>query len=184
LDLLLPEPVEYQGISKSEQTVRDHNSKARQVQDTIWIDQLHYRKTIDSYRNLLLEHHHYIRILSGPQEAISISSRDDMIRILGLVLAAALLNVGLYLVLYVLAPLVAGMVCGFFLLSPKWGTFVGFMGSACSNIPFLIWLESISPTGADMLSIIIAAMILSAIGAVGGFIGGMIGARTRYGSQS
>jgi hypothetical protein len=35
-----------------------------------------------------------------------------------------------------------------------------------------------------MLSIIIAAMILSAIGAVGGFIGGMIGVRFRNRSQS
>lgn len=107
-----------------------------------------------------------------------------MFRFLGLVLAAALLNVGLYVVIFVLAPLIAGIVCGFFLLSPKWGTLGGFLGSACANIPFLIWLESISPTGADMLSIIIAAMILSAIGAVGGFIGGIIGAKSWNRGQS
>jgi hypothetical protein len=35
-----------------------------------------------------------------------------------------------------------------------------------------------------MLSIIGAVMILSAIGAIGGFIGGMIGARTRFRIQS
>jgi hypothetical protein len=148
------------------------------------IDQLHCKEAIDSYRNLLLEHHHYIRILSGPQEAISISSRNDMYRFLGLVLATALLNVGLYVVIFVLAPLFAGMVCGFFLVSPKWGTLGGFLGSACANIPFLIWLESISSTGADMLSIILAAMILSAIGAVGGLIGGMIGVKSRNRGQS
>jgi ABC-type polysaccharide/polyol phosphate export permease len=76
------------------------------------------------------------------------------------------------------------MVCGFFLVSPKWGTLGGFLGSACANIPFLIWLESISSTGADMLSIILAAMILSAIGAVGGLIGGMIGVKSRNRGQS
>ena len=96
-----------------------------------------------------------------------------------MVIATALLNVGLYNVLFVLAPLAAGIVCGFFIFSPKLGTFGGFLGSAVAYIPFLIVLESIESSGADFLSLIVAAMILSMIGAVGGFIGGIMGAKSR-----
>lgn len=102
-----------------------------------------------------------------------------MIRFLGLVFAAALLNLGLYVVLWVAAPLVSGFVCGYFMLSPRWGAIGGFLGSILSTTPLLLFLESISSSGADILSILIAAAILSVIGGLGGFIGGMIGLRTQ-----
>jgi hypothetical protein len=108
-----------------------------------------------------------------------ISSKEKMIRFLGLVLAAALLNLGLYVVLWVSAPLVAGFVCGYFMLSPRWGVFGGFLGSVVSTTPLLYFLESLSSSGADTFSILIAAIILSVIGALGGFIGGMVGLRTQ-----
>jgi hypothetical protein len=127
----------------------------------------------------LLKHHHYIKAVCVPQEAIAISSKEKWIRIIGLVLAAALLNLGLYVVLFVVAPLVSGLVCGYFMLNPRWGAFGGFLGSVVSSTPLLFFLESISSSGADMFSILIAALILSVIGAIGGFIGGMIGLRTQ-----
>lgn len=102
-----------------------------------------------------------------------------MIRFLGLVFAAALLNIGLYVVLWVAAPLVSGLVCGYFMLSPRWGAIGGFLASVLSTTPLLLFLESLSSSGADILSIFMAAIILSVIGGLGGFIGGMIGLRTQ-----
>ncbi len=107
-----------------------------------------------------------------------INSRDHWIRFIGLVLAAALLNLGLYVVLFVAAPLVSGVVCGYFMLNPKWGALGGFLSSFISSIPLLFLLESLSPIAYDVISILIAAILLSAIGALGGLIGGMIGIRT------
>ncbi|MHA1925372.1 MAG: hypothetical protein ACXABV_05750 [Candidatus Thorarchaeota archaeon] len=127
----------------------------------------------------MLKRHHYIKAVCGPQEAIAISSKEKWIRFIGLVLAAALLNVGLYIVLWVAAPLVSGLICGYFMLSPKWGSFGGFLGSVVGCTPLLFILESISAIGYDVFSIMLAALILSMIGALGGFIGGMIGLRTQ-----
>jgi membrane associated rhomboid family serine protease len=107
-----------------------------------------------------------------------------MIRFIGLVLAAALLNVGLYVVLFVAAPLVSGLICGYLILSPRWGAFVGFLGSVAASIPLLFFLESLSSSGADVFSILIAALILSVIGAAGGFIGGVIGMKSRPNLQT
>ncbi|MFW9889287.1 MAG: hypothetical protein ACFFER_13960 [Candidatus Thorarchaeota archaeon] len=127
----------------------------------------------------MLKRHHYIEILRGPQEAIVIVSEDLLIRFLGLVFAAALLNIGLYVILWVAAPLVSGVICGYFMLSPKWGAIGGFLGSVVATTPLLFFLESLSSSGADFVSIFIAAIILSLIGALGGFIGGMMGLRTQ-----
>jgi hypothetical protein len=127
----------------------------------------------------LLKRHHYIKIVCGPQEAIVINSKGFSIRFFGLVFAAALLNIGLYVVLWVAAPLISGVICGYLMRSPKWGALGGFIGSAIATTPLLFFLESLSSSGADILSILIAAIILSMIGTLGGFLGGMIGLRTQ-----
>lgn len=101
-----------------------------------------------------------------------------------MVLAAALLNVGLYVVLWIAAPLISGIICGYFMLSPKSGAFGGFLGAAGASTPLLFFLESITAYGYDIFSILIAAGILSVIGGVGGFIGGMIGSRIQNLVQS
>ncbi|MHA2042937.1 MAG: hypothetical protein ACW975_13875 [Candidatus Thorarchaeota archaeon] len=101
------------------------------------------------------------------------NSKDRLIRFLGLVLATALLNVGLYVVLWVAAPLVSGFICGYVMLSPKWGALGGLLGSVVSTTPLLFFLESIASSGADIYSILTAAIILSVIGALGGLSGGM-----------
>jgi hypothetical protein len=90
-----------------------------------------------------------------------------------------MLNIGLYVVLWVAAPLIAGVVCGYFMLSPRWGAFGSFLGSILATTPLLFFLESLSSSGADFLSIFGAAIILSVIGALGGFIGGIIGLKTQ-----
>jgi hypothetical protein len=122
-----------------------------------------------------MERHHYIRIAHGQLEEITVNSKDRLIRFWGLVLAAALLNVGLYIVLWVAAPLVSGFICGYFMLNPKWGALGGFLGSVVATTPLLFFLESIASSGADIYSILTAAIILSVIGALGGLIGGMSG---------
>ncbi|MFX1260616.1 MAG: hypothetical protein ACFFAZ_00880 [Promethearchaeota archaeon] len=100
-----------------------------------------------------------------------------------MVFATALLNIGLYVVLWVAAPLVSGVVCGYFMLSPKCGAIGGFLGSVVATTPLLFFLESLSSSGADVLSIFIASIILSMIGALGGCIGGIMGLRTQKHTQ-
>jgi hypothetical protein len=131
-----------------------------------------------------LKHHHYIRSGYGHQEAIVISSREKWIRFVGLILAAALLNLGLYFILFFVAPLVSGLICGYFMLSPRWGALGGFLGAFLPSTPLLFFLEAISGHGYDPFSIVFAAVILSVIGAVGGFLGGMIALRTQKQMQS
>lgn len=92
-------------------------------------------------------------------------------------MAGALLNIGLYFLLFFFAALVAGIVCGFFLLNLQKGTLSGFLAALIAFLPFFILLEIMFPQGADTLSIIGASLILSMLGAPGGAIGSVLGQR-------
>jgi membrane associated rhomboid family serine protease len=104
-------------------------------------------------------------------------SQTELIHILGVTAAVALLNAGLYIVLYVVAPLVAGIVGGYLLARPGRGLFAGLVGSMVTYTPLLIVLDSFQETASDALVLLQAALILSAVGAVGGLIGGVLRSR-------
>lgn len=103
--------------------------------------------------------------------------RQEIFRFLGIAVAVALLNLGFYFILWVFAALVAGAVGGFFILKPRLGALTGFVGSICVYMPLLVFLECIEPTGADVLSVIGASVILSLLGGLGGLLGGEFGGR-------
>ncbi|MFW9845757.1 MAG: hypothetical protein ACFFD6_03330 [Candidatus Thorarchaeota archaeon] len=114
----------------------------------------------------------------------AVSNQMTLVRFIGITLAATLLNVGLYIVMYISAPLFAGFVCGFFLLNSKWGAAGGFLGAFLAYLPFLMILESIASTGADFLSILLAVLLLSLIGLIGGALGGIAGIRYKQSAQA
>ena len=107
------------------------------------------------------------------------TEQTGAMHILGIIVAVALLNAGLYIVLYVLAPLVAGLTGGYLLGRPWRGLLVGLVGSLVSYTPLLAVLESLQGTASDPFVLIQAALILSAIGATGGLVGGVIRLRLR-----
>ena len=59
-------------------------------------------------------------------------------RIIALILAAAMLNVGLYFLLYIFTPIVSGLIVGFLLGRKKEGGIISFIGSFVSFLPMLM----------------------------------------------
>lgn len=104
-------------------------------------------------------------------------SQTELVHILGIAAAVALLNAGLYIVLYVLAPLVAGIIGGYLLGRPEGGLIVGLVGSMVAYTPLLAVLDFVQGAASDPIVLLQAALILSAVGAVGGFIGGVLRSR-------
>ncbi|MCK5151996.1 MAG: DUF5518 domain-containing protein [Candidatus Thorarchaeota archaeon] len=113
-------------------------------------------------------------------------------RIVALIVAAAMLNVGLYFLLDIFTPLVSGMIVGFLVSRPKEGALFSFLGSLFSFLPMLLvavpaYIDnqiSIGQILASELTVmlpwiytlfVISGLILSLIGLVGGFIGGYLG---------
>ncbi len=89
----------------------------------------------------------------------------------------ALLNAGLYIVLFVLAPFVAGAIGGYLVSRVGRGTLVGLLG-ALLVYPLLIgFLDFLQGSMSDPLAILQAAFILSSVGAFGGAMGGTIASR-------
>jgi hypothetical protein len=100
------------------------------------------------------------------------SISGETIRFLAAIIAVAFLNVGLYFLLYVLAPLISGLICGLIMREEKKGFLVGYIGSILAYFPLFVFLEAISPsTSSDLLVTFLAAGIISFLGGIGGFLG-------------
>ena len=113
-------------------------------------------------------------------------------RIVALIVAAAMLNVGLYFLFYIFTPLVSGVIVGFLVARPKEGSLFSFLGSLFSFLPMLLvtapaLIDDMISSGLILVSeissmlpwiyaqLVISALILSSIGLVGGLIGGYVG---------
>ncbi|MHA1928754.1 MAG: DUF5518 domain-containing protein [Candidatus Thorarchaeota archaeon] len=119
----------------------------------------------------------------------------DKWRFYSMVLAVILLNIGLYFILAVFAPLVSGLICGYFLKSKTKGAIGGFLGGLLAFIPmelisaqatFEFYVSEGLYTVAEIQAnlpflyamLIVAAIILASFGTIGGYIGGILGKRT------
>ena len=124
---------------------------------------------------------------------------NDTSRLLGIIIATALLTIGLYFILYVFAPLTAGLIGGFFLADKKKGVIVGFSGSFAGSFTLqLVTIDGViayfvsegiilpPPTAQDYIlltiSMVIASLILAGLGAVGGYIGSHVSTMSSPGS--
>ena len=104
------------------------------------------------------------------------------------VLATAFLNIGFFPITYILTPLFAGIVCGFLVASTKRGILGGYLGAFIAFLPLEILtapelmdylVQSGTLTMAEIqemilvfyLLLILAAALVSLLGAIGGLLG-------------
>jgi hypothetical protein len=101
------------------------------------------------------------------------------VRISLFILTAVLLNIGLFFILTFFAPLVAGLVVGFFLERTKIGTLAGFLGAFFSYSGILFVTEYLTGFSTDFLTLVSAVILMGLIGALGGFLGALIRNRSK-----
>ena len=92
---------------------------------------------------------------------------DETMRALALFAAGILLNIGLFFVLALFAPLVVGIACGYILGHKRNGILTGFLSAVFSySLMFIV-----AAFGTNFLDLVGAVLIMSFIGGAGGFIG-------------
>jgi hypothetical protein len=96
-----------------------------------------------------------------------------------MVFAVVLLNFGLFFLLYFLAPLVSALIIGYIVARIRDGVVIGFVGTALSYILVFFITEWFIGFSTPIIDVILAVLIMSAIGAVGGLIGSTISSRSR-----
>jgi hypothetical protein len=112
------------------------------------------------------------------------SRQTSPLQFIAIVAAGAMLNIGLYFVLFFFTPLLSGLVVGFVLRKLRNGAVAGFISSFAAFTPFLLYLSQgllvLNPTS-DLVSFYLAVMtyvfLLSLAGSVCGVLGGAIGRR-------
>ncbi|MFW9907950.1 MAG: hypothetical protein ACFFEF_05190 [Candidatus Thorarchaeota archaeon] len=124
------------------------------------------------------------------------NEKANRIFIFGIVIAAALLNVGLYFLLYIFTPFVSGIIIGYLIKKSKEGALASFAGSLVSFLPMLLLIapaiiDSLVSSGQATLAeiyenlswfylqLVVSGLILSAVGFFGGYVGGLLGKRIR-----
>ena len=109
------------------------------------------------------------------------SSRLDSyeVRIALMILASVMLNLGLFFILAFFAPLVAGLVVGFFLERSKIGSVAGFSGALISYSTILLITEYLTGFATDPLTLVFAVLLMALIGAIGGLLGAIIRSRSK-----
>lgn len=95
---------------------------------------------------------------------------DEKMRTFAIAAAGILLNLGLFFVLALFAPLVVGMVCGYILGHKRNGILAGFLSAVLAySLIFIVTGFAI-----DIPVFISAVLIMSSIGGIGGYIGILI----------
>ncbi len=109
------------------------------------------------------------------------TSRLDshVMRIILMILAAVMLNLGLFFILAFLAPLVSGLTVGFFLENSKIGSVAGFTGALVSYSAILLITEYLTGFSTDLLTLVSAVLLMALIGALGGLLGALIRSRSK-----
>jgi hypothetical protein len=88
-------------------------------------------------------------------------------RAFAIIAAGILLNIGLFFILALFAPLVVGIVCGYILGHQKHGIISGILSSAFAYSLIFVVTEF----GTDLAAIITAVLIMCVIGGFGAWIG-------------
>ncbi|TFG32282.1 hypothetical protein EU528_03860 [Candidatus Thorarchaeota archaeon] len=95
---------------------------------------------------------------------------NDSMRAFAICAAGILLNLGLFFILVLIAPLLVGIVCGYILGSKRNGILTGFLSAVFSYS--LIFVGTGFATDIPVFGT--AVLIMSLIGAAGGFIGALL----------
>ncbi|TFH08969.1 MAG: hypothetical protein E4H14_05380 [Candidatus Thorarchaeota archaeon] len=95
---------------------------------------------------------------------------DDAMKAFAIFAAGILLNLGLFFVLALFAPMVVGIVCGYILGKKRNGILTGFLGAVVSYALMFI----VTGFAVDIAVFGTAVLIMSLIGGAGGFIGAVL----------
>ncbi len=97
-----------------------------------------------------------------------------VVRLLALIVACALLNVGLYSILWFLTPFVAGAAIGYLLVKIEDAIAGSSLGAVLAYIPLFMLTSSLDGQQVDLLAISVAALLMAAIAILGGLFGNTI----------
>ena len=95
---------------------------------------------------------------------------NKAIRVFAIFAAGILLNLGLFFVLAIFAPLVVGMVCGYILGQKNYGTLTGFLSAIAAYALIFV----VTGFAVNLLDFSGAILIMSVIGGVGGYLGAIL----------
>lgn len=107
------------------------------------------------------------------QEATS----PDTNRFISITFAGFLLNLGLFIILFIFTPIAAGLVVGYLLRDSRDGLISGLVGSTTSFAALFITTEAVIGFSSEPIFVIVAVILMGIIGAVGGFVGGYAASR-------
>ncbi len=102
----------------------------------------------------------------------SLTDREDR-RAALLTVSCILLNLGLFAVLLIITPLVAGIIVGL-LLPRRWAIQVGLIGALLAYAPLFIWSSITRDNTLDFYTIGMATLLLALVGCLGGLIGSQL----------
>ena len=95
---------------------------------------------------------------------------DNFVRFLAVIAAGILLNLGLFFVLALFAPLVVGIVCGYILSHKRNGILSATLSAGFSYSLIFI----VTGFSSDMPAFVAAVLIMCIIAALGGYIGAIV----------
>jgi hypothetical protein len=93
--------------------------------------------------------------------------------------AAFLLNLGLFIVLFVITPLASGFVAGYLLQNSRDGWTSGLVGSTLAFSSLFLATEAIIGFSSQAFIVIAAVLLMASLGALGGLLGGYLSSRTK-----
>ncbi len=138
------------------------------------------RLETDTHSTMIEESNRNIIVISGPVESsmvIALSEIQVRIqdprwgRFVGLTIACAFLNIGLYFLAYFLTPLIAGVVTGYLLGHKKQSPASGAFGALIAYPALFAYVALTTTFVSGPVEILAASLILAGIGVIGGVIG-------------
>ncbi|MBD3406836.1 MAG: hypothetical protein GF411_12035 [Candidatus Lokiarchaeota archaeon] len=100
-----------------------------------------------------------------------------------MIFSQILLNIGLFFILFYFTPIIAGLVGGYFLASRNKGIQVSFISSLVTYTLIFAITEVMTGQYLDIVTLLFAALMMSGLSMIGGFIGGVIGERSFHQSR-
>ncbi|NWF96582.1 MAG: hypothetical protein HXY34_10625 [Candidatus Thorarchaeota archaeon] len=92
-------------------------------------------------------------------------------RAAALTVAAALLDVGLFNVLFVLAPVASGLIAGLLLGEKRYAVAASFLGGLIAYLPLFLWVNIAAGSTIYLPTMAAASLIMAVISGIFGLVG-------------
>ncbi len=101
----------------------------------------------------------------------------DTNKFISITFAGFLLNLGLFIILFIFTPIAAGLVVGYLLRDTRDGLLSGLVAGTTSFAALFVTTEAILGFTGEPTFVIVAVILMGVIGAIGGLIGGFAASR-------